>query len=235
MKNIIPPKKKVRHRFYFPIPVILVLGALTFLTGCEKDLFTPAGTVTDVEGNSYKVIKIDTQIWFGENLKTTKYKNGISIPNVTDGFQWTDLTTGAYSSYDNSQSNINIYGNLYNWYAVNTGNLCPTGWHIPSSAEWKKLEDFLGGSYDAGGRLKEMGTTHWDEPNYGGINSFSTWVYGGDLSQYMSINYYAGFWSSTAVDIQTAIQRQLTSEDHVLGSWDEPKYSGLSVRCLKDN
>jgi uncharacterized protein (TIGR02145 family) len=245
MKNIIPPKKKVRHRFYFPIPVLLVLGALTFLTGCEKDLFTPAGTVTDVEGNSYKVIKIDTQIWFGENLKTTKYKNGISIPNVTDGFQWTDLTTGAYSSYDNSQSNINIYGNLYNWYAVNTGNLCPTGWHIPSSAEWKKLEDFLGGSYDAGGRLKEMGTTHWDEPNYGGINSsgfsalpagaFSTWVYGGDLSQYMSINYYAGFWSSTAVDIQTAIQRQLTSEDHVLGSWDEPKYSGLSVRCLKDN
>jgi uncharacterized protein (TIGR02145 family) len=227
------------------ILIAALIVELFFLTGCEKDFFAPAGTVTDVEGNTYNAVKIGSQTWFQENLKTTKYNNEVPIPNVTDGFQWTVLTTGAYCCYDNYLINGNIYGNLYNWYAVNTGNLCPNGWHVPSDTEWKVLEGYLGGSYNAGGRLKEAGLTHWDEPNYGAINSsgFSALPAGsispsflsGNLSQFGGINNYSGFWSSTGVDSQMATERDLNSDDHVLGSSNGGKFFGLSVRCLKDN
>jgi uncharacterized protein (TIGR02145 family) len=226
------------------IKTFIIAGVFS-LTGCEKNLFSPDGIVSDIDGNNYNVVKIGKQYWFKENLKTTKYNNGVLIPKVTDGFQWTDLTSGAYSYYDDSKENQNIYGNLYNWYAVNTGNLCPMGWHVPSEADWEKLEEFLGGSYNAGGRMKAKGTDYWDIPNYGGINSsgfsalpagsFSTSLFSGHLSQYIVLNYYTGFWSSTEHDLQTALQRELNSDDHILGLFNDAKFSGLSVRCIKDN
>src|SRR5574344_3116190 len=80
-----------------------------------------------------------------ENLKVTKYNDGIAIPNVTDNTAWGELTTGALCDYDNTPSNSETYGKLYKWHAVNTGKLCPTGWHVPSDAEWTKLTDYLGG------------------------------------------------------------------------------------------
>jgi uncharacterized protein (TIGR02145 family) len=243
-KQILSDLKR-KSGYYLSIVRIIITGGVVFLSDCEKDLYSPAGSVKDVDGNIYTSVKIGKQTWLGENLKTTKYKNGILIPYVIDGFQWTNLTTGAFCYYDDSQINRNIYGNLYNWYTVKTGNLCPDGWHVPSDTEWKKLEEYLGRSYDAGGRLKEAGTEHWEEPNYGGINSsgfsalpagsFSTSIFGGSLSSFIGINTYAGFWSSTEADVQTATERSLSSDDHVLGSWNEAKYSGLSVRCLKDN
>jgi uncharacterized protein (TIGR02145 family) len=230
---------------YCPLIIKIVLtGGLIFLTDCEKDFFTSSEPVTDIEGNIYPSVKIGTQTWMGENLKTTKYKNGIPIPNVTDGFQWTVLKTGAFCYYDNSSFNKSIYGALYNWYTVSTGNLCPNGWHVPSATEWKTLEEFLGGSYDAGGRLKEKGTSHWEKPNYGGINSsgFSAIpaglfvpVFSSDFSQFIDINIATSFWTSTEAGSQTAIERNLNSDDHVLGSVNAPKYSGTSVRCIKDN
>ena len=235
---------KKKYKYCPSIIKIVLTGGLIFLTECEKDFFTSSEPVTDIEGNIYTSVKIGTQTWMGENLKTTKYKNGISIPNVTDGIQWTSLKTGAYCYYDNSLFNKSIYGALYNWYAVSTGNLCPAGWHVPSATEWKTLEEFLGGSYDAGGRLKEKGTSHWDKPNYGGINSsgFSAIpaglfvpVFSSDFSQFIDINYAAGFWTSTEADSKTAIERVLFSDDHVLGSENMTKSVGLSVRCLKDN
>jgi uncharacterized protein (TIGR02145 family) len=239
MENTITSKKKGKYRSFLSFNIIIVSIVLSILTGCEKDLFSPAGTVTGIDGNIYNVIKIGTQTWFGENLKTTKYNDGILIPYVDDGFQWTYLTTDAFCY------SLQTYGNLYNWYAINTGKLCPTGWHIPSSDEWKVLEDYLGGSYDAGGRLKEEGTTNWDEPNYGAINSsgfsalpagyFSVTFLSGDLSSLGGIGYFTGFWSSTEADSQTAFTRYLISDDHVMGSEIDAKFSGLSVRCLKDN
>lgn len=234
---------KRKYTSCFSIIRIIITTAI-IISGCEKDLYINAGRVSDIDGNEYNTIKIGTQTWFGENLKTTKYNNGIVIPNIIDGFQWTNLTTGAYCYYDDSEVNKNTYGNLYNWYSVNSGNLCPANWHIPSATEWKTLEEFLGRSYDAGGRLKEEGTSHWEKPNFGGINSsgftalpagtFSTCWVCGNISMFQSINSYAGFWSSTGVDSQTALARNLSSNDHVLGYWNEPKYSGLSVRCIKD-
>jgi uncharacterized protein (TIGR02145 family) len=245
MNNMKYSIRRKTYRFSLFPNIIIVTLLLIFLSGCEKDLFSPAGTVTDIDGKIYEVIKIGTQTWFGENLKTTKYNDGRAIPYVNDGFLWTYLTTDAFSYYNDSETNQYTYGNLYNWYAVNTGKLCPTGWHVPSSAEWKVLEGFLGGSYDAGGRLKEAGTSHWDDPNYGAINSsgfsalpagaFSVVWLSGDLSVFDGIGYFTDFWSSTEADSQTAFTRFLISDDHVLGSGFDAKFSGLSVRCIKDN
>ena len=113
--------------------------------------FTTLG-VTDIDENFYETITIGTQEWMAENLKTTKYNDGNDIPDVTDDFEWSALTTGARSWYDNNEAaNKNTYGALYNWYAVSTGKLCPQGWHAPTDQEWSTLENYLaanGYNYD---------------------------------------------------------------------------------------
>ena len=112
------------------------------------------GTITDVENNTYNTVKIGTQVWMSENLKTTKYNNGTAITNVTGNAVWLALTTGAYSDYNNTPANSTTYGRLYNWYAVDNNaatkaasnggkNVCPTGWHVPTDAEWTTLTDYL--------------------------------------------------------------------------------------------
>jgi uncharacterized protein (TIGR02145 family) len=113
--------------------------------------FTPAQyyQVTDIEGNEYNAVTIGTQIWMKENLKTTRYNDGTSIPNVTENAAWADLTSAAYCWYNNDESTYKaLCGALYNWHAVNEAsnggkNLCPTGWHLPSQAEWTILTDYL--------------------------------------------------------------------------------------------
>ena len=100
-------------------------------------------TVKDVDGNVYTTVQIGNQIWTVENWRSTKYNDGSAIPNVTDGAQWKNLTTGAYCYYDNSAANKTKYGALYNWYAVNTGKIAPKGWRVPTDADWTKLEKYL--------------------------------------------------------------------------------------------
>ena len=101
--------------------------------------------ISDIEGNHYEVVKIGDQIWMAENLKTTEYNNGTAIPLVTDNTEWENLTTPGYCWFNNDEATYgNTYGALYNWYTVETGNLCPTGWHVPTDDEWKELEVTLG-------------------------------------------------------------------------------------------
>ena len=102
-----------------------------------------AGTLKDADGNSYNTVKIGTQVWMKENLKTTKYNDGSNIPNVTDNSKWDELTSGAYCNYDNLEKNADTYGRLYNWYALNTGKLAPAGWHVPTDADCTILEEYL--------------------------------------------------------------------------------------------
>jgi hypothetical protein len=103
-------------------------------------LFFSCGTstVSDIDGNIYNTVLIDNQCWLSENLKTSRYRNGVSIPIVTDATAWGSLTTGGRSWYNNDSTTYeNPYGNLYNWYAVaDNGGLCPNGWHVPTDAEW---------------------------------------------------------------------------------------------------
>jgi len=104
--------------------------------------------VKDIEGNEYKTIKIGHQEWMAENLRTTKYSNGTAIPNISDNSEWSNLETGAYCWHENDESMAETYGALYNWYAVEAGNLCPAGWRVPTDEDWKELEIYLGISED---------------------------------------------------------------------------------------
>jgi len=111
------------------------------------------GTMTDQQGNVYKTIVIGTQEWMAENLKTTIYRNGNAIANITDYTQWSGLTTGAWASYANDSQLDCPYGKLYNWYAVaDPRHVCPTGWHVPTDGEWTSLTDYLGGEAISGER-----------------------------------------------------------------------------------
>ena len=116
-------------------------------------------------------IVIGTQQWMEKNLDVLTYRNGDIIPQVTDPTAWAALTTGAWCYYNNDVANGAIYGKLYNWYAVNDPRgLAPTGWHVPSDAEWTTLETTLGGDPVAGGKMKVAGTTRWTTPNTGATN-----------------------------------------------------------------
>ena len=193
--------------------------------------------LNDKDGNAYNVTSIGTQVWMIENLKTTKYRNGDAIPNVTDNTAWEGLTTGAYCFYNNDVTTYkSTYGALYNWFTVGTGNLCPTGWHVPSDAEWTTLTTFLGGESIAGSKLKETGTTHWSSPNTGATNETGfTALPGGYrfiLGSYNSIRLASSWWSSTPA--ARPWYRTMYCVNTVVFRGDVDKQTGHYVRCIKD-
>ena len=207
-------------------------------------------TVTDIDGNTYQTVTIGTQVWMAENLKTTHYRNGNAISNVTDGTTWEGLTTGAYCEYDNNANNVATYGRLYNWYAMaDSRNIAPSGWHVPTETEWKQLEMYLGMSQaqadqlgwrgtNEGGKLKEGGTTHWINPNIGATNeSGFTGLPGGYRylgGVYDQLGSSAVFWSSTENGSIYAWCRNLNSAYSGVHRYDGSKEDGFSVRCIKD-
>ncbi len=195
-----------------------------------------AGQIRDVDGNIYNTVTIGTQIWMAENLKTTKYNDGTDIPLVPG--TWYSLTTPAYCWYDNDQAaNADPYGALYSYYAVETGKLCPAGWHVPSYyQEYQALIDYLGGNSVAGGKLKEKGTTHWQSPNTGASDDYGfTAVPGGIkmIEYFTGLGIEAGLWSSS-VEATTARYLSLNYNYESAGYGGAVKRVGLSVRCLKD-
>lgn len=211
---------------------------------------TKVGTVTDVDGNIYQTIKIGDQWWMAENLRVICYRNGDSIPNVTDNTEWTDLTNGAYCNYDNDPFIAATYGRLYNWYAVDDSrSIAPEGWHVPTDEEWKELERDLGMSElevnkegyrgtDEGGKLKETGEIHWWSPNSGATNeSGFTALPGGSRDgggSYISKGYSSNFWSSEEINISIARSRSLGYYDSMIYRTGSLKYYGFSVRCIRD-
>jgi uncharacterized protein (TIGR02145 family) len=240
--------------------IILLFTVILFITDCTQkpsahkdkanvDSLTTvatnanglqAQTVKDIDGNVYSTVTIGTQTWMAENLKTTKYRDGSAIPNITDNLTWINQTAGACCWYDNDIANKATYGALYNWYTVvDSRNLCPTGWHVPTDAEWTTLTDYLSGDTITGGEMKETGTTHWASPNTGATNEsgFTALPGGcryGDDGNYNTIGDYSKWWSAAENDASYAWYRSLTSSySGIDRNWDY-KRSGLSVRCLKD-
>lgn len=198
------------------------------------------GTVTDIDGNVYNTVTIGTQVWMVENLKTTKYRDGTSIPNVTDNTDWSNLTTGANCDYNNTPSNADTYGKLYNWYAATDArNIAPTGWHVPSDEEWSTLTTFLGGEIVAGGKLKESGTTHWNSPNTDATNSsgFTALPGGARFGGSGAFNKIGGdgyWWTSSELSATNAVYRFMYYEYGSVTSIFTIKEQGFSVRCVKD-
>jgi len=223
---------RTKFRVYF----LILIGILTItINSCKKDDAPPI-TVTDYDGNVYHTIAIGTQLWMVENLKVTHYQNGNPIPNITDNYQWGNLMTGAYCSYNNDINNVNVYGLLYNWYAAtDIRNICPKGWHVPSDTDWVTLENYLGGNLVAGNKMKETGTLHWISPNASATNvSGFTGLPGGFRSYFGSelLGVYGFWWSSTDIFETNARGRVLVEFEDDYQNYSSPKEDGYSIRCV---
>jgi uncharacterized protein (TIGR02145 family) len=205
--------------------------------------------VTDVDGNTYNTVSIGTQCWLKQNLATTKYNDGTSIPNITDAGTWAGLTTAAYCYYNNNAATYKAtYGTLYNWYvadnnaatkvASNGGrNVCPTGWHVPTATEFATLSTYLGGDGVSGAALKEAGTSHWNTPNSGATNSSGFTglpaAYRHYNGNYLDIGNYANIWTTT-VGNPYSTYRNLRYNTTTLDNYTQQRQYGFSIRCLKD-
>jgi len=204
---------------------------------------------TDADGNNYTVVTIGTQTWMAENLKTTKYKDGTSIPLVSSNSSWAVLTTPAYCWYNNNVANKNTYGALYNWYTVNTAKLAPTGWHIPTNAEKNTLESYVLTHLGASGSVVKSlaATTNWSA--YTGINTI-----GNNLSKNNSSGFSAlpsgfrydydgafnklgddGYWWTFDVSGFSQVWPMVLSYySNNTGSYGGTETLGFSVRCVRN-
>jgi len=213
---------------------ILLFACLTIFT-----IKIQAQTVTDYDGNVYNTVAIGSQVWLKENLKTTHYNNGAPIPHVPGGNSWNGMTTGARCYYDNDSITFDsVYGALYNWYAAaDTNEICPSGWHVPTDAEWTAVEMFLGGSNIAGGKMKEAGTVHWLPPNTGATNSSDfTGLPGGMLGTSFTFETLSenGLWWTSTTSGSYAWSRYFWYLFAGVDRNPTPKSIALSIRCIKD-
>ncbi|OFX31706.1 MAG: hypothetical protein A2X08_16050 [Bacteroidetes bacterium GWA2_32_17] len=218
---------------------VSAIDSIIFYQVASNPFICGTSTITDINSNTYNTVSIGGQCWMKENLKTTKYSDNTAIPNITNSTTWSNLSTGAYCNYSNTPSNANTYGRLYNWYAVtDTHNICPTGWHVPSDAEWTTLTTYLGGESVAGGKLKETGTTHWQSPNAGATNETGfTALPGGnryDNGAFYSLGSYGFWWSSTESTTDVAWNRGMSYNLSNVDRGSSTEVDGFSVRCVKD-
>jgi len=209
------------------------------------------GPVTDFDGNTYGTINIGGQVWMRENLKTTHFQDGTSVPLVSDDADWFSLSTGGYCMYNNDPAYAAIYGFLYNWYAAtDVHNIAPTGYHVPSNDEWTTLKNYLGGSNVAGGRAKETGLSHWHTPNTGATNSSgflsipggARYVNASPLSPvtFSGQSYYSDWWTTSitgisALFVETSYNSEIMYRDGFLGGvgYYDPR-TGYAIRCVKN-
>ena len=224
-----------------PLTTYYVRAYATNIAGTAygNELSFATTALADADGNIYTSVSIGSQVWMVENLQTTKYSDNTAIPNIT-----TELfvTTPGYSWYNNDEGNKTTYGALYNWHAVNTGKICPAGWHVPTDPEWTALVTFLGGDDIAGGKLKEAGSSHWFDPNIGTNESGFTALPGGyrlDGGSYSNMLYSGRYWSSTNYvpgpgEIESAYGRELNYAVTTIVRGNIVKECSSSVRCLRD-
>jgi uncharacterized protein (TIGR02145 family) len=216
--------------------------AVSFATNTSNG-FTSCGRVTDIDSNSYQTIQIGTQCWIQSNLRVGKYRNGAGIPTGLTNAQWGSTNWGAYAIYGNSAANDSLFGKLYSWHAVmDQRDLCPTGWHVPSHAEFDTLLIFLGGATMAGGAMKSTGVLPilggWNSPNAGASNSSGfTGLPGGYRDSGGGFNDLGGYgywWSSSDAGSGNASARYLFYGQIGISLVNSDKRNGLSVRCVRD-
>jgi uncharacterized protein (TIGR02145 family) len=233
---------------------IRLMAVFALAIGILLALVVSADTVTDIDGNVYQTVTIGSQVWTAENLRVTHYNNGDSIPIVVpDTLNWTGITTGLSCVFNNDTNNIAPYGRLYNWYAtIDSRNLAPTEWHVPSDSDWVQLEVFLGmpvdlvwgtgyrGGSPVGAKLKEVGTTHWACPNNGTTNltGFSARG-GGDMDNrpiFNELGGFAFFWASTEFSpgSTAAWARDLPCSLPFIGRGGYGKDYGGYIRCIRN-
>jgi uncharacterized protein (TIGR02145 family) len=248
--------KKYSRRF-----ILLIATSFIAVAGCKKEenetIVNPeTGTMTDVEGNIYKTVKIGSQWWMAENLKTTKYRNGFLIPliNSTDITEWKNSTSAAYCFYGTTNSeNHQRYGFLYNWYVLSdTSNIAPAGWHVPTDEEWKEMERQVGmssseadksgwrGTHE-GEKLKIEGTEDWSSyqdmwpTNKSGFSALSgnCRVFNGEMGAPSGFKQTGFWWTISSID-SIATYRYLDYKNAKVFRGTCSKNYGFSLRCVKD-
>ena len=206
--------------------------------------------IIDADSNIYHVVKIGSQVWMNENLKTTKFNDGTEIPEVTDATEWAALTTPAYAWYGNNFDTYGaVYGALYNSYVLDTAvngnkNICPVGWHVPTVSEWNTLSNYLGGGSIAGGKLKSTRTDpdphpRWNSPNTGATDQYGFNALPGGYRYYTNGQFaYLGskgcWWSSTKYSATVYYGPHMTSGGTDVINYSSSLKFGLSIRCIRD-
>jgi len=209
-------------------------------------------SVSDIDGNTYKTIKIGTQEWLAENLKTTRLNDGSSIPQISENNKWSNMSSSGYSWYNNNEAVFkNIYGGYYNWYAVNTGKLCPSGWHVPTDDDWIEFKSFLGMTQEqieveyipettAGNKIKETGTINWVEENSAATNESGFTALPGGWRTYLGSfddeGGGGGWWSASVLAQYNVVLSHWVAffTPAIYRSFLPSKNFGLNVRCVKD-
>jgi uncharacterized protein (TIGR02145 family) len=196
-------------------------------------------TVKDADGNIYMSVNIGKQIWMSENLKTTRFNDGKPIQLVANDNAWEGLKTPAYCWYNDDIKNKDVFGALYNWFAVNSKKLCPAGWHVSTDAEWEAMIDYIGGLSTAGDKLKEKGVTHWENYLSQATNDYDFTALPGGMRYFTGDfplfgNTYAIWWTSTEFSEYQALCRGLHDSSSMAFKASDNKRSGFSVRCIKD-
>jgi uncharacterized protein (TIGR02145 family) len=201
------------------------------------------GSVTDIDGNTYATIVIGTQTWMAENLRTGTYANGDPIPNVSDPLEWAYNDIGAWCNYDNDNQYDIPFGRLYNFYAIkDSRNICPTGWHVPTDAEWivliKHLDPNAVGadSNIAGEKMKSVGCYSLlpNASNESGLSAVPGGYRTSDNGVFGNKGLYGEYWTSTENTIFDSYYIQLYYNLRGVGMGGRYKSEGLSCRCIKD-
>src|ERR1022692_3665081 len=197
--------------------------------------------VTDKDGNNYKTVKIGTQEWMAENLDVSQFRNGDLIPQAMTGEEWIkagDQGKPSWCYYDNDPANGQIYGKLYNWFAVNDSRgVAPNGWHVPSYSEWADITNYLGGVNEAGSKMKY--TEGWksngngtNESGFAGLASGNRYNDG----MFLLIGSNGDWWSTLTLESSTifAWYSSLKDDNADISMYVENKVTGHSVRCVRD-
>ena len=237
------------------LEVLLSNGAAySIILGCTDPAFTeynasantddgscatlPCLDDVEMDGYSYSVVEIGDQCWFAENLRTTTYADGTAIPEVTDWGTWGGLSSGARSDYGNDAGNVETYGRLYNWYAVDDARgLCPNGWHVPTDDEWTELETHVGANGHSGTEGTALkSTSGWyigngtDDFGFSGLPGGYRHSEVGDFFPSGNI----GYWWSSSSNGGDAWCLELNGSRTEIPRYIVSLRYGFSVRCLRD-
>lgn len=224
--------------YYYRVKAVNALGTAYSNDTLFRTVLTgETGTVTDIDNNTYHTIGIGYQVWMTENLRVTRYRNGMVIPKVAADTSWAKLSTPAYCWYTNDSVNFSKgYGALYNWTAVSADSLCPDGWHVPTNDEVTQLVNYVGGAGAGGGALKA--TSVWNSPNTGATDSYGfAGLPGGmryDNGAFDLWKVQAYWWTRSDYSTLTSSGYYLLYNYPNAFQGNLNKKYGLSVRCVKN-
>jgi len=231
--------------------------SLIFVFFCLSSLIIQAqnsedSIIFDIDGNKYQTLAIGTQVWIKQNLRTTKYTNGIPIPKVESKGEWAASSSGAYCWYNNDSSSQSVYGALYNGFTLEEGNVCPTGWHVPTDNDWKLLEIELGMSPseadksgwrgNAGGKIAGSANLwlgcYFEKDtvfNTSGFNGVPAGNRIGESGSFGNMGSNAYWWSATEDTTNKVwVRNVFYNSSHLIKTGYNKKY-GFAIRCVKDN